>query len=223
MKVKIISCQIFEIYINELLTNHSPNYDFDIEYFEIDQHNAPKKFNTVLQARINEITGYDLIVLIYGICGNSTSYIKAKNIPIVIPRVHDCATILLGSKKRYKEVFGHRPSQGWSCISYDNSSSHDGMFSTNNTYLELLEKYGEDNALYLFETLYPKSKDTIYISLDLEGDVERISNSDNNEIVRGSYQYLLNIFNHDFTDLQLIKPGEEITPLYDYDEVITSK
>ena len=223
MKIKIISCQIFEIYINELLNHYTPTYEFDIEYFEIDQHNTPKKFNKILQARINEITGYDLIVLIYGICGNSTSYIKAKNIPLVIPRVHDCATILLGNKDRYKEVFGHRPSQGWSCASYDNTESHDGTVSTNNKYMELLEKYGEDNALYLFETLYPKNEDKLYISLNLDEDLNRIKTSENNEVIKGSYEYLLNIFKQNFDDLLIVNPGEEITPVYDFDQVITKK
>lgn len=223
MKVKIISCQIFEIYINELLNSYTPDYEFDIEYFEIDQHNTPKKFNRILQDRINEITSFDLIVLIYGICGNSTSYIKANHIPLVIPRVHDCATILLGNKQTYKTVFGHRPSQGWSCASYENTESHNSSILTSNAYLELLEKYGEDNATYLFETLYPTNEKTLYISLNLDTDLKRIKSFNKKEVVQGSYEYLLNILKQNFDDLLIVNPGEEIIPLYDFDQVITKK
>ena len=224
MNVKIISCQIFEVYINELLKTFSPQYQYDIEYFEINQHNHPKEFNLILQNRINEIKDYDLIVLVYGICGNSTSYLKAGNTPIVIPRVHDCSTILLGNKDRYKEVFGSRPSQGWSCLSYRFEDSHNSSISTQSSFYDLVKKYGEDNAMYLYNTLYPIDDSKVYISLGLNEDIERIKELDSKtEVVKGSFEYLSNILKLDYKDLLVLNSNEEIVPIYDFDVVISKK
>ncbi len=224
MKVKILSCRIFEVYINELLKQLTPAFDFDIEYYEIDQHLYPHKFQEILQLRINEIDNVDLIILIYGICGNLTKDLEARQIPIAIPRVHDCATILLGNKTRFQEVFGHRPSQGWNCISYNSDESHTGEFFTNANYHELVERYGEDNAEYLFEILYPKPKKKVYISFGLKEDQERIKNDTLiGEVQPGSFEYLQRIFLNQFEDILIIKPGESIHPVYDFEQVIISK
>ena len=154
MKIKIISCQIFEVYVKHLCETHSVKDDFDVVYIEIDQHNEPQKLRQLLQDEIDSTIGYDYIVMLYGICGNSTSGLKAQTIPVVFPRVHDCATILLGGLEEYKRVLGHRPSQSWTCISYDKTTMHDVTVESHPVYVEYKEKYGEENAVYLFDLLY---------------------------------------------------------------------
>lgn len=224
MKVKILSCRIFEVYIQELLKQITPEFDFDIEYYEIDQHLYPKKFQKILQTRINEIENVDLILLIYGICGNATKDLEAVHVPIAIPRVHDCATILLGSKSKFNEVFGHRPSQGWSCISYNSDNSHTGEFFTNTNYQEMVERYGEDNAKYLFEVLFPKPEKIVYISFGLPEDQKRIETDDLiGEVQPGSLEFLKRIFKNQFEDLIVVQPGEIIHPVYDFEQVISKK
>ncbi|MBN2604714.1 MAG: DUF1638 domain-containing protein [Bacilli bacterium] len=224
MKVKILSCQIFEVYLDFLLKEYTPRFDFDIEYFEIDQHNQPKQLNHLLQEKINRTLGYDLIILIYGICGNATTGITASSTKIVIPRVHDCSTILLGNKAIHHKVFHHRPSQGWSCISYTQSDTHQTPYEVNPKYLEFREKYDEDTSLYLFNMLYPTPESKLYISLDLEQDHERISNlPKETEIIQGSFAYLMNILQLQFDDMLVLNPNETIVPIYDNEKVMTKK
>jgi hypothetical protein len=95
---------------------------------------------------------YDRICLGYGLCNNGVRGLTAK-LPMVLPRGHDCITLLLGSRKAYDDLFSSRPgtiyrSPGW--IERD-----DGLDPgrPDNLYAEYLEKYGEENARYLAETL----------------------------------------------------------------------
>ena len=48
---------------------------------------------------------YDAIVLGYGLCGNGMAGLRARSVQVVIPRAHDCITLLLGSRQRYAEFF----------------------------------------------------------------------------------------------------------------------
>ena len=65
-------------------------------------HDEPDKLRTEVQKAldiIHDIQGraYDASLLGYGLCSNGIVGLSAK-IPIVVPRGHDCITLLLGSK-----------------------------------------------------------------------------------------------------------------------------
>ena len=120
-----------------------------------------EKMTQRLQAEINacDEKKYDAILLIYGLCNNGTAGLRS-GLPIVQPRAHDCITLLLGSREKYTEVFNENPgtyylSPGWiehndSCLDNpDSTVSQMGMA----TFQEYVEKYGEENARYLMETL----------------------------------------------------------------------
>ena len=82
-------------------------------------------------------------------------------LPLVIPRAHDCITLLLGSRQRYAEYFAVNPgtfykSPGW--IERDSDPNANpasitarlGMARDRET---LAAQYGEDNADFLMDTL----------------------------------------------------------------------
>ena len=193
-------------------------------FLEIDQHNEPEKLKQQLQTEIDSTVDADLILLLYGICGNATKGIQSNKIPVVIPRVHDCATILLGGKTKYKNVFGHRPSQGWKCLSYDKEDIHNVSLESNPIYIEYKEKYGEDNALYLFEMLFPKTDNELYISLGLQEDEARMKSlTDSFEIIEGSLDYLKRLLQLVFEDTIILQENEQMVPLYDETEVMSKK
>lgn len=110
----------------------------------------------------NQGRPYDASLLGYGLCSNGIVGLTSK-IPIVAPRGHDCITLLLGSKDRYREYFdSHRGtywfSPGW--IETDNQPAAwrglafggPGKERFERTLKEYVEKFGEDNAKYLVET-----------------------------------------------------------------------
>lgn len=115
-----------------------------------------------MQEEIDAASGgkYDYILLGYGLCSRGTADLVARDTPIVIPRAHDCITLLLGSQDRYqKEFMGHPGtyyfSSGW--IEYKDGELRDGqLVSTKDRlndqrYKEYVEKFGEENAQYLIE------------------------------------------------------------------------
>jgi len=100
---------------------------------------------------------YDAIVLAYGLCNNGTVGLRAGEVPLVIPRAHDCITFFLGSRQRYQEQFDEHPgtyyrTTGWSERNFSQVegrvNEHLGL---NRTYEELVRQYGEDNARYIHE------------------------------------------------------------------------
>jgi len=134
----------------------------DIKLCEKGLHDiGAAKMSARLQAEIDAVPAdkYDAILLAYGLCNNGTVGLRAK-LPIVIPRAHDCISLLLGSKERYKEYFDKNPgtyyrSSGW--IERDSSykAGPDGTISQmpSSLYQEYADKYGYENAKYLMETL----------------------------------------------------------------------
>lgn len=54
----------------------------------------------------------------YGLCGRGTVGVVARDVPLAIPRVHDCIALFLGSDARHREQFAKHPgtyyvSAGW--------------------------------------------------------------------------------------------------------------
>ncbi len=83
-------------------------------------HNTPKLLRYTLQDEIDGIQPgeCDAILLAYGLCGLSTASLVARHTPIVMARAHDCITLYLGSRARYKEEFDRHPGTYWYSTDY---------------------------------------------------------------------------------------------------------
>ena len=92
MRYRIIACRVFEKELAGLLGR---NHGHELLFLEFGYHRRPR----VLQERLQELVGrpgdMDAILLLYGYCGG-TMNLRAGNVPIVIPRCHDCFDIMLG-------------------------------------------------------------------------------------------------------------------------------
>ena len=60
----------------------------------------------------------DRIVIGYGVCGRGTIGIQSRDIPLSIPKVHDCIAMFLGGSEAYRREFKKFPgtyyiSAGW--------------------------------------------------------------------------------------------------------------
>ena len=83
-------------------------------------HEDPKRLNREVQAVIDEVSGrpLDRIIVGYGLCGRGTVGLAARDIPLAIPRVHDCISLFLGGNDAYRREFDKCPgtyyiSAGW--------------------------------------------------------------------------------------------------------------
>lgn len=115
-----------------------------------------------LQRRIGEVEPgqYDAILLGFALCNNGTLGLHCDHAPLVMPKAHDCITLFLGSRQRYQTLFGENPgtyylTTGW--MERDDSraaaDSVQDQMGLGMSYAEMVEKYGEDNAKFLAETM----------------------------------------------------------------------
>ena len=78
---------------------------------------------------------------------------KLRRTPLVIPRGHDCITLLLGSKEAYREYFDTHRGVYWYSAGWIERTLQPGRERYERTCRRYLEQYGEDNAAYLMEAL----------------------------------------------------------------------
>ncbi|MGW8186088.1 MAG: DUF1638 domain-containing protein [Desulfobacterales bacterium] len=127
------------------------------KFLEGGLHNRPNLLREKLQAAIDEISASgrcDRIIIGYGICGRGTVGIQSRDIPLAVPKVHDCIALFLGGDAAYRREFKKYPgtyyiSGGWyeektEPISQQKQSAYYGSEKLN--YKELAEKYGEREA-----------------------------------------------------------------------------
>ena len=93
---------------------------------------------------------YDVSLLCYGLCSNGIVGLSAK-IPVVVPRGHDCITLLLGSKEKYQEYFNSHQGVFWYSNGWIEADDQPGKERYERKLEEYKQKYGEDNAQYLME------------------------------------------------------------------------
>mgnify|MGYP001566151085 CR=1 FL=1 len=127
----------------------------DVVLMEQGLHDEPQKLRSeVLKALDNtcDIQGrpYDASLLGYGLCSNGVAGLSAR-IPIVVPRGHDCITLLLGSKDKYQEYFDSHRGVYWYSAGWIESGKQPGRERYEQLLRQYTEKYGEDNARYLME------------------------------------------------------------------------
>ena len=128
----------------------------DVVLIEQGLHESPEKLNAVLKEKVSrkeDIEGkpYDGQLLGYGLCSNGIVGLTS-DLPIVVPRGHDCITLLLGSKRQYKDYFESHRGVYWYSPGWIDTHTQPGPQRYERLLREYREKYGEDNAEYLLET-----------------------------------------------------------------------
>ncbi len=162
MRFKLITCEIFFREMNAAVPR-SP-HSIEIEFLPKGLHDMG---SSQMLARVQEVVdrvenGYDAILLGYGLCNNGLAGLTARHTQMILPRAHDCISMFLGSKERYLDYFNNNPgvyfkTTGWIERGEAGGELHQLSIPTqlgiNMSYEKLVEKYGEDNAKYLFEQL----------------------------------------------------------------------
>jgi len=240
MRLKLIACQVFTRELCAAIAA-SPN--------EVDVQWLPKGLHSIDSASMQErvqycvdgvsAAAYDAVLLGYGLCNNGLANIVARELPLVLPRAHDCITLLLGSRRRYLEQFERQSgtyflSSGWIERSTNSDELEQLSIERRNgmdlSYQQMVERYGEDNAQYLMETMgHARNYGRIaFIEMGVEPDdrFEREARSrakdrgwafDHLHGDPGLIQRLVDGPWDD--DFLLIGPGQRIHPSYDEDIV----
>jgi len=145
METAIIACQTLETELGQAMKNIGS--DYPIHYMESGLHNTPAKLFRRLSELLGEIRA-DRVLLAMGFCGNSVAGIRAGDFELIIPRVDDCISLLLGSQKKRaavsREYAAYFLTEGW-------------MRGERNLWVEhqhAVKKYGEEMAMEIAEMLY---------------------------------------------------------------------
>ncbi len=170
--LKFIGCEVLyreACYLAATTPNH-----VDVEFLRRGLHDLEStdmvaKVQATVDA-VDQTVGYEAILLGYARCNDGIVGLRARDIPLVVPRAHDCITLFFGSADRYQKYFDEYPgtyymTSGWSErdrygedaeAGYDKPAyGQQGVMSKlglTESYEQLVEKYGEDNAAFIAET-----------------------------------------------------------------------
>jgi hypothetical protein len=156
-RLLLVACRVFERELEVLAP--TARTDLTIHYVEIGLHEQPGALlRAALQEEINTAPedDYDAVGLGYGLCNRGLVGLKARGLPVIIPRAHDCLGLLLGSSRRYlaeleKEPGTYFQSAGWiEHLPADRAIrplAAGGEMSAKKE--EFIAKYGEEAAQFL--------------------------------------------------------------------------
>ncbi len=151
-RIGVIACAVLEDEIRHFAATQANVRQ--IELLEQGLHNDPPRLRAQLQVavdRIEEDARIDAIILGYGLCSRGTEGVRTTRCRMVIPRAHDCITLLLGSKERYASYVAKHPGTYWYSPGWNRCHIPPGRQRYEKRRAEYVEKYGEDNADYLME------------------------------------------------------------------------
>jgi hypothetical protein len=238
MRLKLISCEVF---YREMCwaVSQSP-HQIDVEFLPKGLHDLGAK---PMRARVQEVVDrvdesqYEAILLGYGLCNNGLAGLEAHSIPLILPRAHDCITLFLGSRQRYLDYFHANPGVYFKTSGWIERGGNSGELSQlsiqkqtgmDSTLEQLIEKYGEENAKYIYETLcqYTHNYNQFtFIEMGIEPDdrFERQTQAEAEKRgwkyakVRGDMRLILHLINGpwDSEDFLTVPPGHRVVAHYD--------
>jgi hypothetical protein len=245
LRLKLIAC---EILYRELCAAVARSVNqIDIEFLpkglhDIGQEGMSRRLQEVLAAVDPGV--YEAVLFGYALCSNGLVGLTAPSVPLVIPRAHDCITLFFGSKERYMEYFQSHPgvyfkTSGWiergeNTHQYnpDSIAHKSGMVQS---YEELVAKYGEENAKFLYDQLCDMTRNysgIAYIEMGIEPDdrFERASRQQaaekgwKYERLAGDMSLVQSLVDGPWDDARflVVRPGQRVAASFD-DAVIKAE
>ena len=246
MLLKLLACNVFMREACHCIAT-SPHV-IDVEFLELGEHIHSASLRERLQTRIEAAESaakrYDAILLLYGLCGNSAVGLVARRLPLVIPRAHDCCTILLGSRERFKELFADNPSMPFSSTGYLERGDYylrvsegDGssQLQYGDAFAAYVEQYGEEDAKFIWDSLHPPHLEeathkALFVDLPETahlGHAERFRakvEADGKEFVRveGNMRLIRHLLDGEWdpAEFLIVPPGSKTVGIYDWSEVV---
>ena len=136
----MIACDTLRTEIEHVMQVHG--FDRPVVWIEHLLHNVPTKLTAALQEAIDSIEDADRVLLGFGNCGNAIQGLKSGDFELIVPRLDDCVSLVLGSQ-RYRERYSREHhafylTDGWIT----------GSRTIEVEYNEMIEDYGEEEADY---------------------------------------------------------------------------
>lgn len=213
MSTIVIACETIKDEV--LLAVERTNSTFPIVWIESGLHENPENLNKRLQKEIVKLDGqYEYILLGYGYCGTALKGLFGQTSKLVIPKVEDCISLMLGGDEeriivnnKDKPLFMTR---GW--LHY---------CSNMKDFSRCVEKYGYEKTCQIYRRIYSGYEhidliDTgaYNISGCLKQAQEMASRYDLKcKTIPGSLRILYNAFSGTWDDdFAVIEPEQPVTP-----------
>ena len=175
-RFKFIGCEI--IYRESCFLAATGPHQVDVEFMLKGLHDLPtenmlEKLQSVVDAT-DKGAGYEAILLGYARCNDGLVGLTAPDIPLIIPRAHDCITLFFGSRAAYNEYFQQHAgtyylTSGWSERNRfgDGNGENESGYSKPAYGMEgvmaklglaepydvMVEKYGKENTDFIVESM----------------------------------------------------------------------
>ena len=134
-------------------------------------HERPERLRAALQAEIDRLdtdaeaggmptggvppgrapAGGGAIALAFGLCGRGTAGVRSTRHRLVLPRAHDCATLVLGCRHRYRAAFDARPATYWCTPGWADHGALPSEERLGRGERELAARHGDESAAYLLD------------------------------------------------------------------------
>ena len=154
----MIACRTLRTEIEHVVAQRG--IDRPIIWLESKLHNVTMKLADALQEALDSVQA-DRVLLGYGNCGNAVQGLTTGDYELIIPRLDDCISLVIGSQ-RERERYG---------------AEHHAMFYTDgwmdeghniiDDYEQMLERYDEDTARDVFEMMYEHYETMAYLDTGL--------------------------------------------------------
>ena len=146
MRTKILSCRTLEPEVR--LAMKKCGCKLELEVLQENNHDVPRLLRRNIQDALDKMTDTDRVLMVFATCGGSMVGLRTGDFELVIPRLDDCLSLLMGSMERRKAAleggFGMFVTESW-------------MNHEKNTAAELeriQQKYSPERAKKVIEIMY---------------------------------------------------------------------
>ena len=103
MQTVILACNTIRDELEKAAVSTSCPYP--VVWVESGLHTVTESLRRRLQEELDRMKGVGKVILAFGLCGNAVAGLKTGDYQLIIPRVDDCITLLLGSQRQQKELY----------------------------------------------------------------------------------------------------------------------
>jgi len=237
MKYRLIACEIFARELCAAVAKSPHRISLRFLPFRLHQEGGKAMAQRLQKELDDEEKGFDATLLAYCLCNNGLLGLRAKKTPLVAFRSHDCIACLLGDRRIFDAEHAKTPGTYWLSAGWI-EQANDASDQLCNIPAEpspddpkwkaLLEKYGEDNALFLWEEerkALANYERLVYIDTGLgpqesfEAEAQRRAETLGLrfEKLQGNRRWIEKLLEGDWDESRFIvvQPGQAISPRYD--------
>ena len=146
MKTAVLACNTIRAEL--LLAKQRTRSEYDIIWLESNLHNNIDKLRAEMQKGLDRLVGYDRVLMAFGFCGNSVIGLKTHSFELILPRIDDCISLLIGSISKRAEISKGRQSiyltRGW--LEHESSILSEYEYTVN--------KHGEESAKFVIDSMF---------------------------------------------------------------------